>query len=100
MGNGPLSIGKNVMMGPEVMIITREHKTDISEVPMIQQGYEAPKPTTIGDDVFIGARVVITCGVFLGAHSVVGAGTVVTKDIPEYSFVAGSPFRIIRSRST
>ncbi len=57
-----VQIGKDVMMGPEVYIYTQNHCHQRTDIPMIQQGYETPKPVTIGDDVWIGSRVTILPG--------------------------------------
>ncbi|MDH3026960.1 DapH/DapD/GlmU-related protein [Gordonia alkanivorans] len=65
---------------------------------MIEQGYSARKPVVIGDDVWIGARVIILPGVTVGRGCVIGAGSVVAKDIPEYTIAAGNPCRVIRNR--
>jgi acetyltransferase-like isoleucine patch superfamily enzyme len=54
------------------------------------------KPIVIEDDVFIGARVIVTKGVLIGRGAVVGAGAVVTKDVPPFSVVAGNPAKVIR----
>lgn len=84
-------IGDNVMMGPDCSIYTRNHKHDDVDTPMILQGYEKNKPVIIGDDVWLGARVIILPGVKIGSHSIIGAGAVVSKDVPEYAIVAGNP---------
>ena len=95
---GPLTIGKNVMMGPEVIILTNSHRFDSLEKPMIQQGSLPLKKVTISDDVWIGTRAIILPGVTIGKGVIVGAGAVVTKDVPDYAIVAGNPAKIIRSR--
>lgn len=95
--NGTI-IGKNVMMGPFCLIYTFNHQTARTDIPMIQQGYTAIKPVVIEDDVWIGARVTILGGVTVGKGSVLAAGAVVTKNVPEYSIVGGNPARILRKR--
>jgi maltose O-acetyltransferase len=95
---GPLSIGKYVMMGPDVVILSRNHAIDRVDIPMCLQGDAAAKKVNIGDDVWIGTRAIILPGVTIGRGSVVGAGAVVTKDVPEYAIVAGNPARLIRFR--
>lgn len=95
---GPLTIGDDVMMGPNVMIFTQNHETSDLTRPMRLQ--TAPKfPVTIGDDVWIAANVIILPGLNIGSHSILGAGAVVTKDVPEYAVVAGNPARIIKYRN-
>lgn len=95
---GPVSIGKNVMMGPEVVIYTSGHRHDRTDLPMMEQGADEPRPVTIGDDVWIGRRVMIMPGVTVGDGVIIGAGAVVTKDIPDYSIAAGVPAKIVKSR--
>ena len=58
------------------------------------------KPVVIGDDVWIGQRVVILPGIKIGSHSIIGAGSVVTKDVDKYSVVAGNPARLIKQRKS
>lgn len=91
-------IGKNVMMGPEVIIYTRNHKFDSIDIPMIEQGFQNVKKVFIGDDVWIGARVIILPGVKIGNGVIIGAGAVVTKDVDNYSIVAGVPARVVKKR--
>ena len=95
---GPLKIGRDVMMGPDVMIFTQNHEAGSLDKPMIQQ--TAPKePVEIGDDVWIAARAIILPGVKIHRGAIVGAGAVVTRDVPEYAVVGGNPARIIRYRN-
>lgn len=91
-------IGKNVMMGPDVLIYNANHAFDRVDVPMLSQGHMAPKPVVIGDDVWIGARVVILPGRRIGNGAIVGAASVVTKDVPDFAVVAGNPAKIIKIR--
>lgn len=96
--NGPLKIGRDVMMGPDVMIFTQNHANDRLDIPMNLQ--TAPKvPVEIGDDVWIAARVIILPGVKIGSGSIIGAGAVVTKDVPEYAVVGGNPARVLKYRN-
>jgi len=95
---GPVWIGNDVMMGPEVVVLTVHHRFDRLDVPMARQGHLEPEPVTIEDDVWIGARVIILPGVRIGRGAIVGAGSVVTKDVPAYAVVGGNPARVIRSR--
>ncbi len=89
--NGTCYIGDNVMMGADCIIYTRNHRFDDVTVNMNEQGFMEEKPVYIGDDVWIGGRVIILPGVHIGSHSIVGAGAVVTKDVPEWAIVAGNP---------
>lgn len=91
-------IGENVMMGQEVLMFTSNHRTDRLDVPMGAQGFTETKPIIIGNDVWIGARVTVLPGVHIGDGAVVGACSVVTKDIPPYEIWAGNPAHFIKSR--
>ena len=88
---GMIVIGDHVMMGPEVVMYTRNHSMKKNGIPMNQQGHEKPRTITIGSDVWIGRRVMILPGVTIGDGAVIGCGAVVTKDIPEYAVAAGVP---------
>lgn len=94
---GPLTIGNDVMMGPNVSIFTQNHETQDLTKPMRLQ--TAPKfAVTVGDDVWIAANVIILPGINIGNHAIIGAGAVVTKDVPDYAVVGGNPARIIKYR--
>ena len=88
-----VSIGDNTMIGPGTMITTVGHPLS-PKGRRNHQGYA--KPVTIENDVWIGGNVVILPGVRIGQGSVIGAGSVVTKDIPAFSVAVGSPARVIR----
>lgn len=98
--NGTCSIGKHVMMGTDVVVITRNHAFDRTDIPMMEQGFEEERPVVIGDDVWIGDRVIILPGVTVGDGSILAAGSVVTRDVPPYSVVAGVPAKVIRCRKS
>ncbi len=87
-------IGNNVLFGPSVQIYTAMHPIDWKERAT---GLEFAKPITIGSDVWVGGGVIICPGVTIGQRSIIGAGSVVTRDIPENVFAAGNPCRPIRS---
>ena len=89
----PVIIGSRTMFGPNVQIYTATHPMNHIER---SSGREYAKPIVIGEDVWIGGSAVICPGVKIGNRSVIGAGSVVTKDIPEDSFAAGNPCRVIR----
>lgn len=95
---GNVTIGRHVMMGPEVYIYTQNHCFARTDIPMDQQGFAEEKPVFIEDDVWIGSRVTILPGVRIGQGSIVGAAAVVTKDVPPYSVVAGNPAKVVRIR--
>lgn len=90
---GPITIGDNVKLGPKVALYAVDHPID----PVVRAtDYDFPKPITIGSDVWIGGSAVICPGVTIGENTVIGAGSVVTKDIPANVVAAGNPCRVIR----
>lgn len=91
-------IGSDVMMGPHVMILSGSHNFDRLDIPMREQGAPERRAVFIHDDVWIGAKTIILPGVTIGAHAIIGAGSVVTKDVPEYAIVGGAPAKFIKSR--
>lgn len=95
---GPVTIGDNVMMGPEVVIYTSGHKHDRIDIPMMEQGSSETQPVTIGNDVWIGRRAIIMPGVTIGDGVIIGAGAVVTKNIEPYMVAVGVPAKAIKSR--
>lgn len=96
--HGTVIIGNDVMMGPDCVIYTTNHSFDRIDIPMNQQGFSREESVIIENDVWIGGRVTILPGVHIGNGSIVGAGAVVTKDIPDYAIVGGNPAKIIRYR--
>lgn len=90
----PVTIGNNVLCGPAVQIYTATHPVNWEERA---SGLEFAKPVTIGSDVWIGGGAIICPGVTIGNRCVIGAGSVVTKDIPDDSLAAGNPCRQIRT---
>lgn len=95
---GEVEIGNNVMMGPDCVIYTRNHKYLCVDAPMNEQGFSESRKVVIGDDVWICGQVIILPGVTIGDHSIVGAGSVVTKDVPAWAVVGGNPAVILKSR--
>jgi maltose O-acetyltransferase len=86
-------IGNHVMIGPHVQIYTAAH--DLLAASRIQ-GWEVAKPITIEDNVWLGGGCILLPGVMIGRNAVVGAGAVVTHDVPPNAAVAGNPARVIR----
>jgi maltose O-acetyltransferase len=96
---GAVKIGDNVMMAPNVTILSRNHVFEDKLIPMSKQGVTEDNPVIISDDVWIGTRAIILPGVTIGKGSIIGAGAVVTKNVPEYTIVAGNPARVIKQRA-
>jgi maltose O-acetyltransferase len=96
---GELIIGSNVMMAPDVVILTAKHNCDNTSIPINSQGI-SPSKVIIGDDVWIGIRSVILPGVKIGKGSIIGAGSIVTKDVPAFCIVGGVPAKILKYRKT
>ena len=88
-----ITIGNNVWIGPNVGIYTPNHAFDSKERT---HGYEKSLPIEIGDNVWIGGSVTIIGGVKIGQNSIIGAGSVVTKNIPDGVIAAGNPAKVIR----
>lgn len=86
-------IGSDVLFGPAVQIHTATHPLDWRER---REGLESARPVEIGSDVWIGGGAIISPGVRIGDRSVIGAGSVVTRDVPAGVFAAGVPCRTIR----
>lgn len=97
--NGTCTIGHHVMMGSDVVILTRNHAFDRMDIPMMEQSFEEERPVVIGNDVWICDRVIILPGITVGDGSILAAGAVVTHDVPPYAIVGGVPARIIRMRN-
>lgn len=97
--SGKTVIGNNVMMGPNVCIFSKNHAFDRIDIPMNMQGMSEERPVMIEDDVWIGANVVILPGVTVSKGAIVGAGAVVTKDVPEYAIVGGNPAKVLEYRT-
>lgn len=91
-----VTIGDNVMIGPEVMILTGGHDYMDASIRLIDQRI-VTAPVLIGNDVWIGARALILPGVTIGDRSIIGAGSVVTKDVPPHTLVAGNPAKPVKT---
>jgi len=92
---GPVTIGNHVNLAQGITVTALNHNFSDTEKRIDEQGVNTT-PVVIGDDIWIGANAVILPGVTIGSHSVVAAGSVVTKDVPPHSLVAGVPAKIIR----
>ena len=96
--NGSITIGKDVLMGQEVIMMATSHRYTRTDIPIMAQGEEDEKPIVIGNGVWIGTRAIILPGVEIGHDSIVGAGAVVTKSCPAYSIIGGVPAKFMKSR--
>jgi maltose O-acetyltransferase len=90
----PVTIGNYVLFGPAVQLYTATHPLSASER---RKGLESGKPIWIEDDVWVGGGAIILPGVRIGQGAVIGAGSVVTRDVPGQVFAAGNPCRVIRA---
>ncbi|HEY5122568.1 MAG TPA: acyltransferase [Ignavibacteria bacterium] len=96
---GKVTIGNNVIFGPGVYLFSENHNFDDPDLPVLVQG-ETRKGVVIEDGVWIGSRAVILDGVRICKNSIVAAGSIVNKDVPAYSIVAGVPAKIIKYRKS
>ncbi|MBY0229563.1 MAG: sugar O-acetyltransferase [Gemmataceae bacterium] len=88
-----VTVGDHTLFGPAVQVYTATHPLD----PVLRRTQESGKPIRIGSDVWVGGGAILCPGVTVGSRSVIGAGSVVTRDIPEGVFAAGNPCRVIRA---
>lgn len=95
-GEAEIILEDNVMMGAGVHIYVNNHKFERADIPLIEQGYCAAKSVVIREGAWIGANAIILPGVTIGRNAVVGAGSIVTKSIPDYSVAVGNPAKVIR----
>lgn len=90
----PIRLGERVFVGPGVQLLTAEHPLDAA---LRSAGTETARGIEIGDDCWLGGGAIVCPGVRIGAHTVVGAGAVVTRDLPSDCVAAGNPARILRN---
>jgi acetyltransferase-like isoleucine patch superfamily enzyme len=98
LGGVGVKIGDNVMIGPHCCIAAGSHDYVQVERPMRFAGDLSKGPIVVEDNVWIGANVTLTDGVRIGRDAVIGAGSVVTRDVAPYDIVAGVPARVIGNR--
>ena len=93
-----LEIGEKVLLSPNVYITDCDHESRNIDVPVIEQGIvQKGQAVSIGDGSYIGINTVIVGNVKIGKHCVIGANSVVTKDVPDYSVAVGIPARVIKN---
>ena len=89
-----ISIGDDVQIGPNVQLLTPTHPV---EPEPRRQKWEGARPIVIGDNVWLGGGAIVLPGVTIGKNTVVGAGSVVTRDLPANAVAVGNPARVVRS---
>ena len=92
-----VEIGAHCMLANGCFVTDANHRFDDPDQPITWQGFTSKGPTVIGDNVWLGAHVVVTSGVTIGERCVIGANSVVTQDIPPFSIAAGAPAKVLRS---
>lgn len=92
---GPVRLGNNVITAQHVVLSGLNHDYEAIQTPIRDQSVTT-KPIVIDDDCWIGANATILAGTTIGRHSVVAAGSVVTRDVPPYSVVGGNPARLLK----
>jgi maltose O-acetyltransferase len=90
----PISIGDHVSIGPRAQLLTALHPVDDRDAR--RQGWESASPIVIGDNVWLGGGVIVCPGVTIGDDAVIGAGSVVTRDVPASVLAVGNPCRVVR----
>lgn len=90
-------IEDNVMIGAGVHFYVNNHKFDRTDLPLIEQGYYPSEGVLIKEGAWIGANSIILPGVTIGKNCVIGAGSIVTKSIPDFCIAVGNPARVIKN---
>ena len=92
---GPVTIGNDIRLAQNITLSGLNHNYEDVSMPIHVQGVSTA-PIVIEDETWIGANVVVVAGVTIGRHSIVAAGSIVTKDIPPFSVAAGNPARVLK----
>lgn len=95
---GDIVIGNDVLMGPDVVMMATSHRHERIDIPMIQQGEAAEKEIRLGNDIWVGTRVIILPGVRIGDGCIIAAGAVVSTSFPPFSIVGGVPAKLLKVR--
>ncbi len=91
-------LGDNVLIAPNVAILASSHNFERTDIPIVEQGDTETKTVIIEDDVWLGRNVIVLPGITIGSGAIVGAGSIVTKNVAPFSIVAGAPAKLIRKR--
>lgn len=94
MDDAPITIGDDVRIGSRAQLLTALHPVEDHE--RRRAGWERPAPIAIGDNTWLGGGVIVCPGVTIGHNTVIGAGSVVIRDLPDHVFAAGNPARVVR----
>jgi acetyltransferase-like isoleucine patch superfamily enzyme len=92
-----VELGEHCMLANGCLVTDGNHRFDDPDRPVPWQGFTTKGPVVIGDNVWLGANVVVTSGVTIGRRSVIGANSVVVEDIPPFSIAAGAPARVLKA---
>jgi len=90
----PITVGADCQLGPDVQLLTPIHPLDAE---LRRDGWEQAAPITLGDNVWLGGGVIVLPGVTIGSDTVVGAGSVVSRDLPAGVLAVGTPARVVRT---
>lgn len=91
-------IGRNVLIAPNVSLLSKSHNHQNIAIPIVDQGESDPNPPIIEDNVWLGRNVIVMPGIVIGTGSIIGAGAVVTKDVAPFSIMGGVPAKLIKTR--
>ena len=94
---GTIKIGKRVMIASNCALYPYDHGIELSR-PIADQPLTSKGPIVIGDNAWLGTRVIVLSGVNIGKGAVIGAGSVVTKDVPDYAIAVGNPAKVVKIR--
>jgi galactoside O-acetyltransferase len=95
---GTIIIGNDVRIGPYTVMRAANHRFDAMDLPIYKQGHDSGQ-IIVEDDVWLGAHVTLLPNIKIGKSSIIGAGSVVTSDIPPFSIAAGIPAKVIKRRN-
>ena len=93
-----VSIGNNALIAREVVFLGKTHNNGSVHIPISEQGFDDGFYSKVGNDVWIGLRTIVLPGLNIGDGAIIGAGSVVTKNIPAYTVWGGVPARFIKDR--